>query len=304
MPVIRISFLACTRACHQPSLAALCAWCPVAVALSLLRSRRPWLPRQEIGCSTSVPPSVSCSSLHVHGSRHYVPALMHCCLPTPMCVSSLLSSTWPGATCNCRLTPACIIMTSGSAPPSVRVHRRRGHLFQQQHGQWGRQPNRQHWAGWPAGGVRFGEASLPGPPDPPRLRSASPGKGRPANNPRVYCPVPGCPCSDAASARGWGSHGSTQAHLNDHCAGSLAGDVPAAYLAQHSLCQCQVCGLLVSRQFNGVHPRCRPEARAAPPGPQPQPAQQQPVGPDLCDVFQARIPVQRHVPKAARSVWA
>ena len=75
-------------------------------------------------------------------------------------------------------------------------------------------------------------------------------------------------------------------------------------LAQHSLCQCQVCGLLVSRRFNGVHPRCRPEARAAPSGPQPQPAQQQPVGPDLCDVFQARIPVQRHVPKAARSVWA
>ena len=30
-------------------------------------------------------------------------------------------------------------------------------------------------------------------------------------------------------------HGSMQAHLNDHCAGPLVGDVSAAYLAQHSL---------------------------------------------------------------------
>ena len=80
--------------------------------------------------------------------------------------------------------------------------------------------------------------------------------------------------------------------------------VPAAYMAQHSLDTCQVCGLLVARRFNGAHPRCRPQVQAAasqaPQAPNPAPA----TGPDLAEVFQARIPIQRHVPKAARSVWA
>ena len=53
-----------------------------------------------------------------------------------------------------------------------------------------------------------------------------------------------------------------------------------------------------------MHPRCRPEARAAPPAPRPEQAQPQAAGPDLGEVFHAHIPVQRHVPKAARSVWA
>ena len=73
--------------------------------------------------------------------------------------------------------------------PCTRLRRRRGRLFEAQRRQWRRQPSLQHWAGWPTRGVRYGEASHPG-PEPGRARSASPGRGRPhANNYRVFCPV-------------------------------------------------------------------------------------------------------------------
>ena len=250
-----------------------------------------------------------CATLSSALSALWLPPLPACSLvPAPIGrqarrdLTALLNLAWSAQQPPPPATSACVGLWQRNLP-CTRLRRRRGRLFEAQRRQW-RQPSLQLWAGWPTRGVRYGEAFHPG-PEPGRARSASPGRGRPhANNPRVFCPVMGCPCSDASSARGWTNHASMQAHLNDHCAGSLAGEVPAAYLAQHSLSPCQVCGLLVSRRFNGVHPRCRPEARAAPPAPRPEQAQAQAAGPDLGEVFHARIPVQRHVPKAARSVWA
>ena len=184
--------------------------------------------------------------------------------------------------------------------PAVKLRRRRGRLFEAQRRQWQPLAHRQLWQGWPLRGVRIGEAAHPGPAGSPRNRSASPGRGRrAAEGARIFCPVPSCPCSDPSSARGWASHGNMQAHLNDHCSGSLAGDVPAAYLAQQSLDTCQVCGLLVASRFNGAHPRCRPAARAAAAGAPAQHPGHPPPAPDLAEVFQARAPVLRHVPKAA-----
>ena len=91
-------------------------------------------------------------------------------------------------------------------------------------------------------------------------------------------------------------------HLEDHAAGTLDGEVPAAYRAQHQLDLCSVCGGLVASRFHGAHPRCRPAARqtAAPAAV----AGVLASGPDLNTVFAERIPVLRHVPKAARSAWA
>ena len=79
---------------------------------------------------------------------------------------------------------------------------------------------------------------------------------RQSQPPRVFCPVPTCPCSDPARARGWATVATMKSHINAHLAGSLQGDVPIAWL------HCLVCGLNFS-QAHGVHPTCRPEARAA-----------------------------------------
>ena len=79
--------------------------------------------------------------------------------------------------------------------------------------------------------------------------------------PRVFCPVDGCPCADASSARGWASHSAMRPHLDDHAAGTLRGAVPAAYSAAQNLEPCSVCGLFVATRYNGSHPRRRPLAR-------------------------------------------
>ena len=79
---------------------------------------------------------------------------------------------------------------------------------------------------------------------------------------RVFCPVPTCPCADPLRARGWRSVHTMQSHIDAHMAGSISGDVPAAWLAQHNRQRCAVCGLSVACRF-GIHPTCRPEARAA-----------------------------------------
>ena len=78
---------------------------------------------------------------------------------------------------------------------------------------------------------------------------------RQSQPPRVFCPVPTCPCSDPARG-GWATVATMKSHINAHLAGSLQGDVPIAWL------HCLVCGLNFS-QARGVHPTCRPEARAA-----------------------------------------
>ena len=165
----------------------------------------------------------------------------------------------------------------------------------------------QRWSGWPLRGVRVGEARHPGPDsmevDGGRDRERSPARGqRPL---RVFCPVEGCPCSDASSARGWASHSAMRPHLDDHAAGTLHGGVPEPYCTAHNLERCSVCGLLVATRYNGSHPRCRPLARqpAASGGPASPPASGG-LGLDLAPLFQSNIPVLRHVPKAARGLWA
>jgi hypothetical protein len=79
--------------------------------------------------------------------------------------------------------------------------------------------------------------------------------------PRVFCPVPTCPCSDRARAPGWADISTMHAHIDAHLAGTLAGDVPADWLHTHNRRRCPVCGLSVSVRY-GTHPSCRPAARA------------------------------------------
>ena len=177
---------------------------------------------------------------------------------------------------------------------------------------------RRKWCGWPMRGRRIGEASKPGPAGSAAMDVDSRGQtraGSPTSLPaahrsqieeqqRVYCPVIGCPASQPASARGWGSQ-AMRAHLDDHAAGSLAGDIPVDYLASQRLQLCGVCGLLVAQRLNG-HPRCRPATRAAAaavaPGPLPEPPE--PAMPDLVAIMEPNTPTQRHVPKAAQAAWA
>ena len=120
---------------------------------------------------------------------------------------------------------------------------------------------------------------------------------------RVYCPVVGCPCADPLRARGWTSVTTMQAHIDAHLAGSLQGDVPAAWLRAQGRQRCQICGLSVSTR-HGIHPTCRPQARAA--------AGQPAVGvrdgpfaalPSIAEIQAGRTPTLRHVPAAARSLW-
>ena len=59
----------------------------------------------------------------------------------------------------------------------------------------------------------------------PPARERSPA---PRRDSRVLCPVPNCPAG-ALGARGWTSHAAMRPHLEDHAAGTLDGEVPAAY---------------------------------------------------------------------------
>ena len=114
----------------------------------------------------------------------------------------------------------------------------------------------------------------------------------------VFCPVPGCPASDPARANGWANHTTVRAHIDAHLSGSLAGEVPATWLQQQGRTRCVVFGLSVSDR-NGVHPTCRPEARAAAVGPQPSLE----ALPTLAAIQAGQTPTLRHVPALARHTW-
>jgi hypothetical protein len=188
-----------------------------------------------------------------------------------------------------------------------------------------RQRHRRHtrWRGGPSRGQRIGEAANPGPGAPgtplggerPRQRSLSPRSPRPAqvsamdvdgrgphSGSRVFCPVPGCPCSVPSHTRGWCSVTTMQSHVDGHMAGTLAGAIPAAWLQQHGRQCCAVCGLSVSSRF-GVHPTCRPEARAAAAGPNNAAASGDGL-PPLEALQGGNTPTLRHVPQAARHSWS
>ena len=94
-----------------------------------------------------------------------------------------------------------------------------------------------------------------------------------------------------------------KSHIDAHLAGSLQGDVPTAWLHSHNRTRCLVCGLSVS-QAHGVHPTCRPEARAAAVDaaiPMDTDGLQLP---SLSAIQAAKTATIRHVPSAARHAWA
>ena len=132
--------------------------------------------------------------------------------------------------------------------------------------------------------------------DIPMAAAPAPGQGR------LYCPVPGCPCADPARAPGWQSESTLRAHVDAHLSGSLLGQVPSDWLQARGRQRCGVCGLSVATRF-GIHPTCRPAARAAAP-----PAARRPAGPDdgalpsVSELQSSRTPTLRHVPLSARSV--
>ena len=175
---------------------------------------------------------------------------------------------------------------------------------------------------WGYRGVRVGEARHPGPSAPgsplhpaiQRCRAHSPDSGgdrhplrrrvaEPGVAVRCFCPVPGCGHGDAMRAAGWASHEGMRHHLDDHCSGTLTGAVPAEYLQAHRLDLCSVCGLLVGRRYNGVHPRCRPHSRhhVANHG---HASAQDPGLPASAPSWATPRPTLRHVPHVARAAWA
>jgi hypothetical protein len=88
---------------------------------------------------------------------------------------------------------------------------------------------------------------------PPCERSPRASAAQPS---RVFCPVPSCPCSYPARARGWASWNSMRHHVDAHLAGTLQGEVSLSWLRSQNRTRCPVCGLSVS-QSHGVHPTCR-----------------------------------------------
>ena len=120
---------------------------------------------------------------------------------------------------------------------------------------------------------------------------------------RVFCPVAGCPCADPLRARGWASATTMHAHIDAHLAGGLQGDVPDAWFRAQGRQRCQVCGLSVSTR-HGVHPTCRPQARAAA-GQDGAVRRDDPLQalPSIAEIQAGRTPTLRHVPAAARSLW-
>ena len=197
----------------------------------------------------------------------------------------------------------------------IRWRRRRGHMCERQRTTWQRQPQLSFWMEWPLRGRRVGEASHPGPEPgtpigserPPRERSPPPrapahGGAGAARGGRTYCPVAGCPCSDPARARGWANESSMRAHIDAHLAGSLDGDVPTAWMQARGRIRCPVCGLSVSERY-GVHPTCRPEARAAAVDDVDAMEVDGLPLPTLAAIQSARTSTLRHIPMAARHAW-
>ena len=119
---------------------------------------------------------------------------------------------------------------------------------------------------------------------------------------RVFCPVPGCPASDPARAHGWANHTTMRAHIDAHLSGALVGEVPTAWLQQTGRTRCLVCRLSVSER-HGIHPTCRPEARAAAVGPRPSLDAGGPALPTLAAIQAGQTPTLRHVPALARHTW-
>ena len=162
-----------------------------------------------------------------------------------------------------------------------------------------------------AGASTWTGAAAAGEPRPAQEEEAGPrhqapqagNPGEDAPRPWIFCPVPGCPESDPQRAAGWQSNAALRPHLNDHGAGRCVGAVPATYLAEQRLDQCQVCSRFLAARYGGTCPRCRPQLAVPAAGVE----EGRPRGPDappLEDLFSKRVATKAFVPKAARRLWA
>ncbi|CAL1165087.1 unnamed protein product [Cladocopium goreaui] len=124
-------------------------------------------------------------------------------------------------------------------------------------------------------GVRPGQGGLTAgcalvKPSTPTGQERSP--ARQPQTQRVFCPVPACPCSDPARARGWATVATMKSHIDAHLAGSLQGDVPTARAA--------AVDAAIPMDTDGLQL------------------------PSLSAIQAAKTATIRHVPSAARHAWA
>ncbi len=120
---------------------------------------------------------------------------------------------------------------------------------------------------------------------------------------RIYCPVPGCPCSDARLGDGWQTLATLRAHLDAaHCSRPEERQIPDAWLRDNDRKLCPECGLLCSASRQCCR-RCWPARRAAAEG-----AARADVAlgdlPPLAEVHAEPVPTLKHVPAKARVRWA
>ena len=119
----------------------------------------------------------------------------------------------------------------------------------------------------------------------------------------VLTPHASCPCHDPAKASGWLNLTTMHSHIDIHLSGTLHGEVPAAWLNLHGRQRCAQCGLSVSKRV-GVHPSCRPSARAAAASGH---ARDTPAAgaalPSFAEIYAAGTPTLRHVPAGLRHLW-
>ena len=92
-----------------------------------------------------------------------------------------------------------------------------------------------------------------------------------------------------------------RAHIDSHLAGTLQGEVPSEWLRSQRRKRCSVCGLSVSCR-HGIHPTCRPAARAAAATEAPRTDSADDL-PPFAAIQASGVRTLRHVPATARSLW-
>ena len=101
---------------------------------------------------------------------------------------------------------------------------------------------------------------------------------------------------------GWGSLAALRAHLTDHTAGRLQGDIPRDVLRRHRLNQCQVCSRLLSERSGEVCPICRPHAMRE----DRMQVEGRPIPtswPSLEKIFSSKLPTRQCVPRQVQGLW-
>ena len=120
---------------------------------------------------------------------------------------------------------------------------------------------------------------------------------------RFFCPVIDCPYADVTKARGWATLQGIKSHLREHYAGRFRGAVPQAFLDEHNLCSCSICGKIISStRFNGACPSCRPSQRAEVNSSSAN-ASASFALPSLEIICSTRVRLLKYVPRSARAVW-